>query len=115
MAEKTGGTGKMKFDFTTHAVCEVQIKGNWYRTTAQEFRSFDGKRQLTLPERQPAQGALHEFLKGSPLRMITEDYNGPVYIYGSNTEVERLDTETIVRDLKLETVSKPVELNSSRA
>lgn len=115
MAEKTGGTGKMKFDFITHAVCEVQIKGIWYRTTAQEFRSFDGKRQLTLPERQPAQGALHEFLKGSPLKMITTEYNGPVFMYGSNLEVERLNTETIVRDLNLKTVSKPVELNSSRA
>lgn len=115
MAEKRGGTGKMLFDFITHAVCEVQIKGTWYRTTAQEFRSFDGKRQLTLPERQPAQGALHEFMVGSPLRMITEEYNGPVFIYGSNTQVERLNTETIVRDLNLQTVGKPVEINSSRA
>ena len=46
--------------------------------------------------------------------MITEEYNGPVYVLESNLEVIRMDTETIVTNPYITTVDKPVELNSSR-
>ena len=56
MAEKRGHLEKMMYDFPTEAVLEVCIKGKWYRVTSREFRSFDGKRRYTKPERQPSQG-----------------------------------------------------------
>lgn len=114
MAEKTGGTGKLKKDFVLHAILEVCIKDNWYRVTSNHFRSFDGKRRTTLPNRQPNQGEYEAFFVGGPLTMITEEYNGPVYVLESNLEVIRMDTETIVTNPYITTVDKPVELNSSR-
>jgi hypothetical protein len=94
--EKTGMTERLEYDFITHSVCEVRIKGVWYRTTPREFRSFDGERRLTLPHRQPGQGRLSEFMVGGPLIMITTIYDGPLYIYSTNRIIPREDTETIV-------------------
>ena len=47
MSEKKGLLEKMRYEFPTEAVLEVQIKGTWYRTTSREFRSFDGHRRYT--------------------------------------------------------------------
>jgi len=92
MAEKTGGLEKMKYDFPTEAVLEVQIKGTWYRVTSREFRSFDGNRRFTKPQRQPGLG-----LKDSnDIIFDTYEYNGPLYLYGSNKVVEPLNNEQIV-------------------
>ena len=41
MAEKRGGLEKMRYDFPTEAVLEVQIKGKWYRVTSREYQSFE--------------------------------------------------------------------------
>ena len=46
MSEKRGLLEKMRYDFPTEAVLEVNIKGNWYRVTSQDFRSFDGKEDI---------------------------------------------------------------------
>ena len=91
---------KIKYDFITHSVCEVQIKGTWYRTTPGEFRSFDGKRRLTLPHRQPSQGMLSEFLRGGPLIMITTVYEGPLYTFETNTLVPKQNSETVIGGIK---------------
>jgi len=56
MAEKRGHTAKKLYDFNTSGVLEVCIKGNWYRTTCNDFRSFDGNRRITEPIKQPGIG-----------------------------------------------------------
>lgn len=108
MAEKTGNTAKLIYDFNTAGVCEVQIKGNWYRTTAREFRSFDGNRRITEPIKQPGLG---DSMFDVP--MHTYEYNGPVYIVQSNVEVIRMDTETIVTNPEIPVNQKSLE-NSNR-
>jgi len=98
--EKTGNTVKLIYDFNTAGVCEVCIKNNWYRTTAREFRSFDGKRRITESVLQS--GTQH-----------TYDYNGPVYVVQTNIQVERLFTETIVTNPHI-TVTQKSLTNSNR-
>lgn len=108
MAEKTGNTAKLIYDFNTSGVCEVQIKGNWYRTTAREFRSFDGNRRITQPVKQPGLGDSFNDVK-----YCTYNYNGPVYILQSNVEVIRMDSETITTNANIPVVQKSLA-NSSR-
>jgi hypothetical protein len=73
MSEKKGNTGKLKYPFNTAAGLEVQLpNGNWYRVTCREFRSFTYPRRISQP-------------KGK--EYVTEIYEGPVYLYGTNTIV----------------------------
>ena len=108
MAEKTGATVKKLHDFNTSGVLEVCIKGNWYRTTCNDFRSFDGQRRITEPIKQPGLG---DSMFNVP--MHTYDYNGPVYIVQSNVEVIRMDTETIVTNPEMPVNQKSLS-NSNR-
>lgn len=78
---KRGNTGKLQYDFDVSALLEVQSKkGNWARVTARDFRSWDGPRRITRVHIDPddRRGYLTEEL----------EYHGPVYIYGTNTQVE---------------------------
>jgi len=100
MAEKTGNTVKLVYDFNTSGVCEVCIKGNWYRTTAREFRSFDGNRRITQPGTQIG-------------TQDTYDYNGPVYVVQTNIQVERTYSETIVTNPNISVTQKSLQ-NSNR-
>jgi hypothetical protein len=106
--EKTGNTAKLHYDFNTAGVCEVCIKGNWYRTTAREFRSFDGDRRITEPVKQPGIGDKFE-----DMVFHTYEYNGPVYVVQTNLEVIRMDTQTIVTNPYIKVKEKSLE-NSSR-
>lgn len=108
MSEKKGLTGKLTYDFNTAAVCEVCIKDNWYRTTAREFRSFDGPRRLTEPIKQP--GIRDKF---EDIQFRTYEYNGPVYVLYTNDEVIRMDTQTVVTNPFMPKVQKSLP-NSSR-
>ena len=108
MAEKTGLTVKKLYDFNTSGVLEVCIKGNWYRVTSNEFRSFDGNRRVTEPIKQPGLG---DSMFNVP--MHTYEYNGPVYILGTNTEVIRMDTETITTNPEMPVNQKSLA-NSNR-
>jgi hypothetical protein len=108
MAEKTGATVKKLYDFNTSGVLEVSIKGNWYRTTSNEFRSFDGMRRITEPIKQPGIGESFDNIE-----FKTYDYNGPVYILQTNLEVIRMDTETIVTNPEMPINQKSV-INSNR-
>lgn len=108
MAEKTGHTAKKLYDFNTSGVLEVCIKDNWYRVTSNEFRSFDGKRRITEPIKQPGIG---DSMFDVPMK--TYEYNGPVYVLLTNQEVIRMDTETIVTNPFMPKVEKPLP-NSSR-
>ena len=81
MGEKRGFTGKLTYDFDVSALLEVQSKkGTWARVTARDFRSWDGPRKITrvYPDPDDRHGYLTEEL----------EYHGPVYIYGTNTQVE---------------------------
>ena len=70
MAEKKGNTGPLYYDFDTSKLLEVQLpSGNWYRVTPRDFRSFNAPRRITEIE-----------------------YNGPIYLW---------DTNTIVKEPKL--------------
>jgi|TARA_R110000822_G_scaffold297850_1_gene420535 hypothetical protein len=91
MAEKTGHLVKLKHEFPTEAVLEVSIKGNWYRTSSKDFRSFDGPRRYTKPIKQPGLG---DSMFDVPMETIS--YNGPVYMYDTNSEVDTINEEKIV-------------------
>jgi hypothetical protein len=108
MGEKRGGTGKLLYDFNTAAVCEVSIKEVWYRTTAREFRSFDGERRLTEPIKQPAIG-------DSMFDVLTKtyQYNGPVYVLLTNLEVVRMNTSSVVTNPFIPEIQKSIP-NSNR-
>ena len=75
MSEKTGNTEKLKNDFIDSKFLEVYLPrlDNWYRVTCRDFRSFDGKRRV--------QG---------------ENYEGPLYAYGTNRLVKFNNTSTIM-------------------
>tara|TARA_R110000744_G_scaffold52811_1_gene112999 strand:- start:1349 stop:1678 length:330 start_codon:yes stop_codon:yes gene_type:complete len=93
MSEKRGLLEKMRYDFPTEAVLEVQIKGTWYRVTSREFRSFDGHRRYTKPVQQPGLGMKNM----DSLEFITIDFdNGPLYMFGSNKEVVKVWNEKMV-------------------
>jgi len=108
MAEKRGHTVKKLYDFNTSGVLEVCIKGNWYRVTSNEFRSFDGERRITEPIKQPGIG---DSMFDVPMK--TYEYNGPVYVLLTNQEVIKMNTETIVTNPFMPKIEKPLP-NSSR-
>jgi len=71
MAEKTGNLVKLVYEFNSARCCEVSFDGeNWARVTAREFRSFNGKRRILNVE--------------NPNKPYYEEYNGPIYYYGTN-------------------------------
>jgi hypothetical protein len=78
MGEKRGNTGKLKYDFNTAWVCEVEMQGKWYRVIERDFRSYNGPRRLTRPN-PPILGNVH-------VGNETFDYEGPYYYWNSNTE-----------------------------
>ena len=90
MGEKRGHLVKMYYDFDTAAVLEVHIKGKWHRCTSREFRSFDGPRRYTKPEKPQGKGEIYN------IPMITVEYDGPVFMWGTNNYVPYKGTETFV-------------------
>ena len=80
MAEKRGEIEKMVFDFNTAGSLEINhpVVG-WHRVTARDFRSFDGERRITEPE--------YTRLSTVEVPMITREYFGPVYLWGTNKQV----------------------------
>ena len=64
---------KAKLDFPFEGdLFEIQTeKGNWLQTTRVTFRSYDGPRRITRYDIQTP---------------YVEEYNGPIYYYGSNRE-----------------------------
>ena len=92
MAEKRGHLEKLTYDFPTDAKLEVMIKGKWYRVTSREFRSFDSKRRYSRPERQPGIGQTDI----DEIEYITVEYDGPLYMYGTNKAVYKTFNEKMV-------------------
>ena len=71
----------LNFHFDRCAVMEVynEDRDTWYRTTEMDFRSFNGRRRLTIND---------EVEKGCTQTQTTIPYNGPVFAYGTNNEVK---------------------------
>jgi len=90
MAEKRGSTGKLIYDFPTEAVLEVKMKGKWFRTTARDFRSFDGERRYTKPIKQPGIG---DNMFDVPDETIV--HRGNLYAFESNEILPKLNTNKI--------------------
>lgn len=69
MKEKSGFTGKLKFDFNESNCLEI-YQDKWYRVTPSMFRSFNGKRRiLNIKDINNA---------------FYEEYTGDVYLYNTN-------------------------------
>ena len=90
MAEKRGHTEKLVYEFPTHALLEVQIKGKWYRVTSREFRSYDGKRRITKPIKPQGRNEIYN------VPMKTDEYHGPVFMWGTNNYVPYKGTHSFV-------------------
>jgi len=75
MSEKTGNIEKLEYLFNTSKNLEIfwPSLNRWHRVTCVDFRSFDGKRRI--------QG---------------EEYEGPIYAYGTNRKVPFNNTKKIV-------------------
>ena len=84
MSEKKGNTVKLVYDFNEARSCEIYSEGlkRYGRVTAREFRSFGGKRRiLNVDDRD---------------NVFYEDYDGPVYWFGTNKKVSKADTKSEV-------------------
>jgi hypothetical protein len=68
--EKRGHLEKLKYDFNTAQGLEVEVEGVFYRTTANDFRSWGGRRRT-----------LNTQDRTNP---VYEEYFGPVYYLGTN-------------------------------
>tara|TARA_R110000824_G_scaffold15193_7_gene64081 strand:+ start:385 stop:702 length:318 start_codon:yes stop_codon:yes gene_type:complete len=88
MGEKRGNTGKLIYDFNTAGVLEVLLKDIWRRTTARDFRSFDGKRRISEPTSVK--------LGKVDMPMRTYEYDGPTYVYDTNMMIERKNNGQLI-------------------
>jgi hypothetical protein len=101
MAEKRGLEDQnLIYEFNQAGSLEVYHSGlkGWYRVTGKDFRSFNGPRRITLPE--------YTEHRNVDVPMITYEYYGPVYIWGTNTVVDYSDTGSIEKNNVWETARK---------
>lgn len=98
MSEKKGFTGQLNYDFNNAACLEVQLNDNWYRVTGREFRSFN------LPRR------ISEIINGE---YLTKEYNGPVYLFMTNTKVKEKDLKPGL--ICLDNIDPRAEISMKRA
>lgn len=98
MAEKRGHIEKLTFDFNTAGVLEIFMNNKWFRVTTKDFRSFDGKRRITEPT------VTERYNPYTPMR--TYDYEGPVFLWGTNKQVPFKNTGTIVNSSIRDTLAK---------
>jgi hypothetical protein len=96
MTEKRGNLVKLFYDFNTSALLEIKLNGSWYRVTSKRFRSFDGERKITAPTEQPGHG-IESFQN---IKFETIEYKGPVFVYGTNTEVPYKGTGKYIEPLE---------------
>ena len=75
MSEKTGFVEKMEYLFNEAKHLEIYMPtlNRWHRVTPTDFRSWDGKRRI--------QG---------------EEYEGPLYAYGTNRKVSPKHNNKII-------------------
>jgi len=80
MSEKTGHVIKLTFPFNEARCLEIYHPKleDWFRVTANEFRSYNAKRRI------------HQFrgkLGTGERESYIEEYKGPTYIFDSNKKV----------------------------
>jgi hypothetical protein len=87
MSEKRGNTVKLKFNFPEHLCCEVFSPNldRWHRVTPNEFRSYVGKRRILHLE--------GDLKSNKDITTVYKDYDGPVYMYGTNKTVNTSNRE----------------------
>ena len=80
MAEKRGLEHiNLVNDFNTAGCLEICKEGKWVRVISKDFRAFNGPRRITEPT--------NVELGNVNVPMMTYDYYGPVYEWGTNNEV----------------------------
>ena len=102
MSEKKGHLVRLEYDFDTAGVLEIwmpKLEG-WYRVTSSQFRSYDGRRRITTPIKPQGKGEIYNV----PMR--TDEYNGPVFMLGTNNYVPYKGTHTYVESEKSEYFQK---------
>jgi len=81
MSEKRGNTGKLKNEFPDHAGLFIKIQsGRWVQVTPVVFRSWTGERKYSIPS--------VTTLGNTDVKMEEVIYEGPVYLFESNTIAE---------------------------
>ena len=99
MAEKRGHTEKLTYDFNTAGVLEIFLRNEkWYRVTSKDFRSFDGRRRITEPT------ITERYNPNTP--MHTYEYEGPVFLWGTNKQVKYNGTGELINSTVREKFNK---------
>lgn len=92
-AEKRGHLVKLVNEYNTAGCLEIYMKDDWYRVTANDFRSFNGRRRITEPTEVK--------LGNVNVPLVTYEYEGPVYAWGTNDMVPYTGVGEIVGSEKL--------------
>jgi len=97
MAEKTGNTVKLIYDFPTQLSTEVFSDGDWYRVTCRCFRSFNGPRRIM------------KFDKND--KAYYEEYKGPVFLFETNIKLKDMSKKGYVypHEVRPKTILRPFE------
>lgn len=93
---------KDKLDFPFEGdLLEIQTEsGSWIQSTRITFRSWDGPRRTTKHNTKLTINP--RSIKIGSASSITRDYEGPVYLYGTNTQKALNNTFKILYSQKLE-------------
>jgi len=93
---------KAKLDFPFSGdLLEIQnAEGNWLQSTRITFRSWDGPRRITKHDTKLTIDP--RSIKMGTTSSITRDYNGPVYLYGTNVQKALNNTFKVLFNQKLE-------------
>ena len=83
---------KLIYDFDTSKCTEVEVNNVWYRVTCNNFRSFNGPRRIMLIN--------------DKREIYYQEYDGPIYLYGTNSKLKDYTQKGIVTPLGFERVSK---------
>ena len=90
MGEKRGlEQQNLKFEFNTAGCLEIFMNDSWRRVTSKDFRAFNGPRRITEPQ--------YTELGNVEVPMMTYEYFGPVYTWGTNNLVDYSDTGSLAK------------------
>ena len=88
MAEKGGlETQNLINEYNTAGCLEIFMNDKWCRVTTKDFRAFNGPRRITQPQ--------YTELGNVDVPMMTYEYFGPVYTWGTNNVVDFSDTGSL--------------------
>lgn len=77
-------------EFNTAGCLEIFCNDIWTRVTSKDFRAFNGPRRITEPS--------ETILGKVDVDLITYEYYGPVYTWGTNNLVDYSDTGSIAKN-----------------